>query len=226
MPDLSDGNCSTGRAGLPPSAFDEDADPEDRELAIIACSWCPARGPCGTWVVSLPPRGGSRPRGVTAAVLRRPPPRRAAARTRLATAVTAAPAGLASAAAVTAACAGANWQEAARERARAALLRDALRSNRTIAAAAQVHRNTVSKIRGELETMGQIGCWRDKLTPGGMHDLVTAALLLDAARTTAAIAAQTGADRDTVSKIRGQMEEAGLIGRWRPPGYPRAGRQP
>jgi predicted transcriptional regulator len=226
MPDLSDGNCSTGRAGLPPSAFDEDADPEDRELAINACSWCPVRGPCGAWVVSLPPRGGSRPRGVTGAVLRRPPARRAAARR------AAAPAGLATAVtAVQAAAAstGANWQrqwqEAARNRARDALLRDPRRSNRTIAVAATVHRNTAGKVRRELEDAGLIGRWQDRLTPGRVHAAVTAALIRDAARTAMAVAEQTGANRSTVEQVRRELEAAGLIGRWRAPGYPRAGRR-
>jgi predicted transcriptional regulator len=124
-----------------------------------------------------------------------------------------------------AASTGANWQEAARERARDALLRDPRRSNRTIAVAATVHRNTAGKVRRELEAAGLIGRWQDRLTPGRVHAAVTAALIRDAARTAMAVAEQTGANRSTVEQVRRELEAAGLIGRWRAPGYPRAGRR-
>jgi hypothetical protein len=66
--DLSGGHCATGAARLPPQAWDEDAAAEDRELAAMACSWCPALEVCLSWRMSLPAR--KRPAGVVAGIFR------------------------------------------------------------------------------------------------------------------------------------------------------------
>lgn len=67
-PDLSEGNCATGAAGLPPQAWDADASADAREVAIEACSWCPALSPCAKWRASLP--SARRPVGVVAGLFR------------------------------------------------------------------------------------------------------------------------------------------------------------
>jgi Transcription factor WhiB len=53
-PDLSAGHCVTGAAGLPLGAWDDGADPAEREAAVHACGSCPVLTECRNWAVTMP----------------------------------------------------------------------------------------------------------------------------------------------------------------------------
>jgi Transcription factor WhiB len=53
MPDLSQGSCVTGSAGLDPDTW-ASGDPGLRQAARAACQACPVLTPCRTWALLLP----------------------------------------------------------------------------------------------------------------------------------------------------------------------------